>query len=287
MNYKKITTFLMAISIIIAFVGCDMYIVDNDPPYSGGCHDCYCDYTPPPIPDNVHSVTGDGSVYIYWNPVGSWDLEGYDVYRGYEATGYYDYIGSTSSACFTDWDATNGETYYYAISSYDYCDNVSELSDDLIYDTPRPEGYSYYLWSSESYPDDGGYDFSEYNVVSWDYPSCDFYFGHDSIGYYLNAANDYTDIIDYGPASSLSDVDVAPEGGWSIYADVEAVEGHAYIFWTADNHFATVLIRDISGERLCFDWAYQTDPGNPELKISVEKPVEIAGHEIRREGELR
>ena len=199
----------------------------------------------------------------------------------------YDYIGSSYCASFTDWTADNGVTYYYAIASYDICGNESELSVDLVYDTPRPEGYSYALWASEYYPSDGGYDFSEYSAVSWDYPTCDFYFGHDSIGYYLNAANDYTDIMDYGLVYGFSDIDEAPESGWSIYADVEAIEGHGYVLWTADNHFATIVIRDISGERLLFDWAYQTDPGNPELKVTREKSPELIGHKTRLKGESR
>jgi len=284
----KLGIIMTIIALILISAGCDFYCCD-DPYYydHGGCSDCWCDDNPPPVPYNVHSVTGDNSVYIYWNPVSCWDLEGYDIYRGYGPTGYYDYIGSSHSASFTDLTADNGQTYYYAIASYDYCGNESELSVDLVYDTPRPEGYSYYLWSAESYPADAGYDLSAYSVVDWDYPTCDFYFGYDSIGYYLNAANDYTDIMEWGYASSIYDVDFAPETGWSPYADVEAREGYAYIIWTADNHFATVLIRDITGERVTFDWAYQADPGNPELKIAREKPSQTLGHEIRQEGESR
>ncbi len=273
-------------AILLLLNGCDMYWCD-DPYYYDDCHDCNYDYSPPPVPRNVHSVTGDNAVYLYWTPVSSWDIEGYDIYRGYGPTGYYDYIGSSSCASFTDWTVYNGETYYYAVATYDYCGNQSDLSYDLVYDTPRPEGFSYHLWTSELYPNDGGYDFSEYSVVAWDYPTCDFYFGHDSIGYYLNAANDYTDIMEYGPIYDISDVDEAPISGWSPYADVEAVEGYGYILWTADNHFAVVLIRDISGERMTFDWAYQTDPGNPQLRITIEKPQAMLGHELRDANTIR
>lgn len=265
---KLVGFFLWMIILLFLTSGCDMVIVDNDPYYDPYCYDCYCDCTPPPVPNGVHSITGDNYVYLYWNPASTWDLSGYDVYRGSSPTGYYEYIGSTPCASFNDAYADNGETYYYAIASYDVCGNESELSTDLIYDTPRPEGHSYYLWASEYYPDDGGYDLSEFAVVGWDHPSCDFFFGHDSIGYYICAANDYTDILDYGYATSLSDVDVAPESGWSASAAIDAVAGHAFVFWTADNHFATLLIRDIAGERLIFDWAYQTDTGNPELRPS-------------------
>ncbi|NNF05795.1 MAG: hypothetical protein HKN21_03455, partial [Candidatus Eisenbacteria bacterium] len=36
--------------------------------------------------------------------------------------------------------------------------------------------------------------------------------------------------------------------------------------WTRDNHFAKVRITDMSSNRIEFDWAYQVDNGNPELK---------------------
>ncbi len=282
---KQMTAIAITVLAII-FAGCDVLIVDNRP-YYDDCSSCWCDNTPPPIPRNVRSVTGDNSVYIYWNPVSCWDLDGYDVFRGNGPTGYYDYLGSTRSASFTDWTAVNGRTYYYAISSYDYCGNVSELSTDMVYDTPRPEGYSYFLWSAEIYPNDAGYDLSHYSAVPYDYPTCDFYFGHDALGYYLNVGNDYTDIMEWGYALSLSDVDFAPSTGWSPYADVVARPGYAYIIWTADNHFATVLVREITGERLRFDWAYQTVPGNPELKAAMEKPSSMIGNKIRQEGESR
>ena len=270
---------IISIAGLFLAAGCDVCVIDDD---DWNCGACWCDDTPPPVPSGVHSVTGDGMVYIYWTPINTWDMEGYDVYRGDSPTGYYEYLGSTRAASYSDYYADNGRTYYYAIASYDDCGNTSELSTDMVYDTPRPDGFSYYLWAAETYTDDGGFDFSEYGVVAWDYPSCDFFFGHDSLGYYLCAANDYTDILDYGPATTLSDVDVAPESGWSTYADVAATAGHAYVIWTADNHFATVLIREISGERLTFDWAYQTAPGNPELKITRSKPPEMAGIETRR-----
>ncbi|HHS49884.1 MAG TPA: hypothetical protein ENN07_02090, partial [candidate division Zixibacteria bacterium] len=95
--------------------GCDTYIVDRNPYYydSGG------GYSPvtPPRPTNVRSVTGDRRVYLYWTPVSFSGFDGYAVYRGASPTGYYDYIGSTYSASFTDVGLTNGITYYYAVAT--------------------------------------------------------------------------------------------------------------------------------------------------------------------------
>lgn len=52
-------------------------------------------------------------------------------------------IGSTSGTYFADVEAVNGNKYYYAVAAYDYNGNESELSYDVIYSTPRPEGYNH------------------------------------------------------------------------------------------------------------------------------------------------
>ncbi|MBN1756165.1 hypothetical protein JW877_08145 [bacterium] len=250
----------------IAFIGlwgCECY----------DCNECWwCDYTPPPVPYNVHSITRDGAVSLYWNPLNTCDLAGYRVYRGFAASGYYDLIGETRSACFMDRQVANGETYYYAISSYDWDGNESELSADLVYDTPRPEGYGVILWNHSEYPYDSGYDFSEYRVREWDYPSTDVYLVYNSGAFFLYPGNSMTDILDYGYVSTLDEVDWAPEDGWHS-SPALLVAGHAYCVWTCDNHFAKIRLNLASyPQYVIFDWAYQTDTGNPELKARKTQP---------------
>jgi len=47
---------------------------------------------------------------------------------------------------------------------------------------------------------------------------------------------------------------------------VEVIFGHSYIIWTRDNHFAKLRVNGfIRAYGIVFDWAYQVDPGNPEL----------------------
>jgi len=264
----KRTVLILGLAILF-IAGCDhpswYYCHDN----CDDCYDdCYCDdYYPPPEPYNVYSVTGDECVRIYWNPVYSCDLAGYRIWRGYAETGYYYLVAETPSAYYADWDVYNGETYYYAISSYDIWGNESNLSYDLVFDTPRPEGYGERVYCAEDYPDDAGYDFSEYWIVPYDYPSADVFFGWDDIAgvYYMQAANASTDIMIIGPTYDLNDVDWAPEDGWLSGASVDIFAGYSYLVWTSDNHFAHVRITGFYGTYIIFDWAYQTDYGNPEL----------------------
>ena len=260
---------MILISLIIAgifFVGCD-----NPDWYC--CHDHYYyyeeDYTPPPVPSGVYSITGDRCVRLYWNPITCCDLAGYRIWRGYSETGYYYLIAETQSASFTDWDVTNGCTYYYAVSSYDVWGNESDISSELVFDTPRPEGFGERVYIVESYPDDAGYDFSCYCVVPYDDEYADVIFGYNEVtgSYYMEATGTDTDLLIYGPTSSITDVDYAPETGWLSGGSVELYEGYSYLVWTWDNHFAQVRITCLCGDYIRFDWAYQTDEGNPELRV--------------------
>lgn len=238
-------------------------------------HDCH-DYYPPPVPTGVYSVTGDNCVRLYWDPVPAYDLDGYYVWRGAHETGYYYLIGETRSASFVDWDARNGQTYYYAVSSYDYSGNESDLSTEIVFDTPRPEGYGERVYIVEEYPNDAGYDFSCYCVRPFDDHRTDVFFGYNDItnNYYMQAADENVDILIFGPTEDLTDVDWAPENGWLSGAAVNLYEDYSYLVWTADNHFAHVRITCLCGGYIRFDWAYQTDPGNPELRMT-QKPAFI------------
>lgn len=239
----------------------------------GGC--CWevqePDYTPPAVPTGVHSITGDGNVRLYWYPNSERDFKGYNMYRSFYPEGPYYVIASTPTAYFTDYDVENGKTYFYAVSAYDVHHNESELSYDIVYDTPRPEGFNVVLWDFIMFPLDAGFNFSEEMVQPYNLRSTDIYFETEPRTFtpYVNIGHPDTDIQDFGYVDCLDDIDWAPEGGWSSLGYVEAIEGHGYIVWTWDNHFAKFRIEQIGDEYMRMDWAYQVDPGNPEL---VERP---------------
>ncbi len=263
-------------AILISLLAFAMFVVGCDNPNWHCCHedDYYYeeDYTPPPVPNGVYSVTGDESVRLYWNPVCAYDFAGYRVWRGYSETGYYYLIGETPSAYFVDWDVSNGNTYYYAVSAYDTWGNESALSDELVFDTPRPEGYGERVYTVEGYPNDAGYDFSCYCVVPYDDEYADVFFGYDdsSDTYYMQSTGTDTDLLIYGPTTDLTDVDWAPETGWLSGGSVDLYEGYSYLVWTWDNHFAQVRITCLCGDYIKFDWSYQTDEGNPELRVGKD-----------------
>ncbi len=229
------------------------------------------DVTPPSPPTNIRTVTGDNRVDLYWDPSPQSDVAGYNVYVASSYHGKYQLIGNTDETYYVDYDAQNGVTYYYAVTAYDYNGNESDLSTDVVYDTPRPEGFNQSISDFRRFPSIAGYSFTNFSVVPYNDDNCDFFFENDSGYFYLDVWDD-SDIQDMGETTDIYDVSQAPLSGWVALVPgdnikyVQAIEGHTYVIWTWDNHFAKVRISLITPERIVFDWAYQTAEGNPELK---------------------
>lgn len=231
----------------------------------------YYDMTPPSPPTNLVTITGDNWVEIQWSHNPERDIAGYNVYYNYTYDGKYTLIGSTTEDYFIDYDAANGETYFYAVAAYDFDGNESELSYDYVKDTPRPEGYNRSVFDYFTSPNKAGYDFSNYTVLAYDSWDTDFFFENFEGTYYINVWEE-TDLQDMGSTYDIYDITEAPIGGWvSIYEGenvkyAEAIPGHTYVIWTSDDHYAKIRINSIQGNMMVFDWAYQTVTGEIELK---------------------
>jgi hypothetical protein len=234
-----------------------------------GCHEettvVAVDY-PPFRVDGVRSVTGDGEVTVSWRANQEPDIDHYNVYRNFAPTGTFTLIGSTSATSFVDHDVVNGTTYYYAVAAVDHAGQESpELSYENVFDTPRPEGFNVTLTNADVTDATSGWDFSaEVRRPSTD-SATDFYYAASG-GHYLIYTPSDTRIQDAGLVN-LVDVDFGPpaDKGWSADGVVEAIPGHSYIVLTRDNHYAKFEVNARGSSDLNMDWAYQIDPGNPEL----------------------
>lgn len=225
---------------------------------------------PPAVPQGVYSVTGDEAVYIFWLPVQDEDLDYYRVWWSDEADGLYELVGTSEVESYIDTEVSNGVTYFYAVSAVDWAGKESDLSYETVYDTPRPEGTNLFLTDFNVMPDDAGFDFSRHLTVPYNSDSADIFLEYDSGPgvFFLNARNIFTDIQDMGFTYDFDEISVAPDTtvGWSAVGWVELLEGHTYVIWTADDHFAKLRVYNIIGTTGAqFQWAYQEAVGNPEL----------------------
>ena len=252
------------------------------------------DLNPPAAPRGLYSVTGDHAVDLSWLENTERDVAGYRIYMAtcesgpacpYERVGYI-LVDDPRGTTFTVTGLMNGVTRYYAVAAYDFAGNESDLTYETIFDTPRPEGFGAQLHSYVTTPSGGGWEFFPPQVRAWNDPATDVYYGHSGTTLLMFGRDDatsQTDIQDAGYASTLDAVDFAPNGGWSPTGSAELIQGHCYVVWTRDDHYAkfrvTRLIPQSSGPPVVeFDWAFQVDTGNPELRA---RPVRQAGAALR------
>lgn len=231
-----------------------------------GCHrSFYIDLTPPSPPQGILAIAMDNAVEISWLRNPEPDVAGYKIWVSDRNDGKYHVLGAVDGAKFLDYGAKNGVRSYYGVTAYDYDGNESELSTDLVYATPRPEGFGTKLNDFHASPNLSGYDFSTYSVGNYNDDYTDVFFESANGRFYLNVWND-SDVQDMGYTKSVYDIGVAPSAGWSPSKSVEAIPGHTYIIWTWDDHFAKMRVREVTSSRVIFDWAYQVAKSNPELK---------------------
>ena len=241
------------------------------------------DVHPPAAPRGLYSVTGDGSVRLYWLANTESDVAGYRIYLSPCESGSscpYDRIGSTSSTQFVATGLTNGVTRYYAVAAVDHAGNESALSYETVFDTPRPDGSALLTDYTESgSASTAGWDFSAFMRRPWNDIQTDIFYGDNgSVKQMFTTGVEvqpgvwvYTDIQDAGYATSLDAVDYAPTSGWSPTGTAELIQGHCYIVWTWDDHYAKFRVTSLNSAYVEYEWAYQTDTGNGELRARPVK----------------
>lgn len=255
------------------------------------------DFEAPPVPTGVTTTTMDRAVLVSWEPIyldpDYDDLAGFRVYRSTDNY-QFSHIATTDpdETEYTDDGLVNGETYFYAVSSFDFDGNESDLSYDDAYDTPRPEGFDQriYTFTDINYETQSGFDFASRTRLPWDSPACDFYLEYDpdpnTRSYFLWLGDDGIYFQDMGYTDSFDDITYAPLDGWSRFAYIEAIIGHTYVMLIDGEHYAKVRVTgfvDNPTFGIIFDWGYQVDPGNRELKIGSQS-VKIDGNSPSVEG---
>jgi len=262
---KALLILAILAGLILIFISCEkkVYVVEPD-------------NTPPSSPKGVYSVTGDQTVYIYWEANDERDFDYYRIYRSLNPSGRFDFLDWTDSTYYFDHNLSNGTTYYYVITAVDFSDNESGNS-AKVQDTPRPEGHNYTIFYMQAYPNVSGFSFDNRTVVRWDNSICDIYLDKPSTILYINTTKRngvWNDIQDMGFTKDLNEITFAPDTGWSELGYVEVIPGHTYVIWTWDYHYAKLRVTYVpdSHDYMQFEWAYQTAPNNQELKPVPKKP---------------
>jgi len=235
------------------FAGCDLYTVVavSDPA--------------PAVPAALASITADGAVYLSWEDGSSLPSDHFRIYRGTGSAAHLDYLAASPEQGFVDFAVGNGITYYYGVTAVSPSGVESALS-RVVGDTPRPEGYDLVLFDLGTRPERSGFDFAGLVRLDVDDPRTDVYVEVDpATGLLTLRAAWGTDLQDMGFTESLDDITYSPTDGWTPNGSSVLIYGHTYVVWTEDNHFAKLRAVEVATTWARLDWAYQVDPGNPEL----------------------
>ena len=247
-------------------------------------------------PAGLTTVSLDGAVALAWpdNPFQA-DPGSFKTYAVY-TTGYdldvdqcgqsWRLTGTTVAPEFVVGALTNGTPRCFYVSAVSVDDVESEAS-PVRNDTPRPDARNVVIFARQEQDAGSGFRFwqdanangtaqdSELGLVTAGSSlAADFTVERDAGtgALFLTPQRTGVDVALYGavPVDDLTSIDIAPEAGYDP-AGLEAVPGWGYVFRIDDGGpfftYGAVRVTHAGTNLLILDWAYQTDPGNPELLV--------------------
>ena len=250
-------------------------------------------------PADLVSVSLDGAVALTW-PDNAYeqDPDLFQNYRVYSST--YDLDddlcssswrleGTTVAPEFIVGALPNGVPRCFAVTS-ESIDLVESDRSPLRNDTPRPDARNVAVYARQvSVLGSGFRFFRDMNgdglaqpaelgrVESGDLSDVDFSVERDGLGrLFLTPVRPSTTVALYGtaPVSDLTGIDYAPIDGYDV-TGIEAVPLWGYVFEMSGGdgfaRYGAVRVTHVGRDFLIMDWAYQTDPGNPELIVAGGK----------------
>ena len=253
---------------------------------------------PPVVPEEVTSVALDNSAYIHWDhsAAGEEDFAAYRVYL-VDVDGDL-FLGETDSPGFIDLLAENGLTYIYYVTSVDDQGHESDPS-DVVDCTPRPDYTGEVIYSHRDRPERSGFLFQEADdleaVVDGDRRDRHFRIESNGDGIWVVPASGvriypearWTTSLKCGPGADedCASWELAPTSGYSS-SRAALLAGYTYMFRVPgdDGEVRFGSIRaSIMGfdqndrELVIFDWAYQTQAGNPRMSPAGGDPGLVSG----------
>ena len=245
-----------------------------------------------PAPQSLISISLDGAIHLEWADNAYLSApNGFDYYRLYSSAYDLDLNlcgsdwvleGTTVSTSFLVDGITNGRPRCFAVSAISI-EGFESLWSRLRSDTPRPDGHNVILYTAAADAAQSGFRFfrdlnndglaarTELGLVgAASSGTNDLVLTVVSDTLYLTAQRANTDFRIYGTSAiaSLTDIDIAPPSGYAR-AQVSAVPLWGYVFRMDEGgsfyQYGAIRVSAVGTNYVIFDWAYQTDPGNPEL----------------------
>lgn len=253
----------------------------------------------PEAPTTLSSTSLDGAIALVWsdNPFVN-DPDIFAHYRVYSTSfdidngdcgSDFEVEGTTVAPEFLVGALANGVPRCFAVTAVSVDDLESDQS-PLRGDTPRFDSRNIALSAAPVTATNSGFRFwdddgngtvelGELGVVkSANSPDIDFFVDRDGAGkLFLTPVRagtgvEYFDEAD--PVQDLTSIDFAPDlsgsGGYRT-SPIEAVPGFGYVFEMDGGdgfpRYGAVRVQHVGSTFLILDWAYQPDPGNPELIV--------------------
>jgi len=250
----------------------------------------------PQIPTNLVSTSLNRGVALFWDDNAfEADPNRFQNYRIYSTTydldndrcgGSFRLEGTTVAPEFVVGALANGEPRCFAVSAVNL-DQIESNRSNERNDTPRPDSRNVVVFARQAQDAGSGFIFwaddgddqvqdDELGVVtSGSDPDVDFSVERDGSGrLFLTPVFASTTVALYGnvPVEDLTDIDIAPLNGYAR-PGLEAVPGWGYVFQMPGGdglfRFGAVRTTHVGQNFVILDWAYQTDPENPELKVTA------------------
>jgi hypothetical protein len=261
---------------------------------------------PPDVPAELTSTSLNGAVALTWTDNAYIaDPDNFQNYRIY-STSYNIDAPQGTDPCGTSWRLegttvapeflvgamVNGVSRCFAVSSMsrDGAESARSVAES---DTPRPDSRNQVIYPVQTRPDSSGFRFWDDdgdNVVEdgelgrvrdGGSSSVDFYVDRIGSELWITPVRAGTGVEFYSedPVSDLTSIDEAPclaatdPNQCAAYssAPIEALPGLGYAFeMTAGDEFlrfGSVRVTHVGTGFLILDWAFQPDPGNPELLV--------------------
>lgn len=251
----------------------------------------------PDAPATLGSTTLDGAIALVWsdNAYQS-DPSNFQNYRIYSTL--YDL---DEDRCDSDWTLegttvapeflvgalTNGVPRCFEVSAVSI-DGIEGGRSPIRTDTPRPDARNVVLFAFQSQVEGSGFRFwddldndgrvqtTELGLVrDGTSAAIDFVVERDGAGdFFLTPVRSGTGVEYYdenNPVEDLTGIDFAEDRTYRT-SGILAIPGYGYVFETDGGdgfaRYGAIRVTHVGQSFLIMDWAFQTDPGNPELVVT-------------------